>query len=181
MLSSTEIETLSKVSTDLSIDQQWLYDLIMAESGWNPQAKNPGSTAKGLIQFIDSTAQDLGFINSQDLIDKYPTIVTQLRTPVYNYLKQYSPFRTKQSLYMAVFYPAARYKSPLWTFPAHVQKANQAAGIDTVKSYIDFVDAQAAKKKINFNQKGELNTRKLLIVLSGSAVALVLLNRIFKK
>jgi len=29
--------------------------LIIAESGWNPNAKNPASTAHGLGQFLDST------------------------------------------------------------------------------------------------------------------------------
>lgn len=32
-----------------------LYDIIKCESGFNPDAKNPTSSASGLLQFIDST------------------------------------------------------------------------------------------------------------------------------
>lgn len=176
MLSSTERDALNYISAQLSVDPKWLYDLIQAESGWNPQAANPGSSAKGLIQFRDSTAIDLGFNSSKDLISKYPTITTQLRTPVYNYLKQYAPYKTKQSLYLAVFYPAARYKSPLYEFPAAVKNNNP--GIDTVQSYMDFVDKQAEKKN-EFNQKGG-NYNKLFAVLILSAGALIVLNKTLK-
>ena len=32
-----------------------LYRVISCESGWNPNAKNPKSTASGVAQFLDST------------------------------------------------------------------------------------------------------------------------------
>jgi len=181
-LTQTERDTLNFVSAQLGIPPEWLEDLIYAESGFDPQAKNPGSSARGLIQFIDSTAQELGFQNSLDLVTKYPTITTQLRTPVYEYLKRYMPFETKQSLYLAVFYPAARYKPPEWVFPANVQKANAAAGIDTVQSYMNFVDTQAEKK--NPNRKGETvenSFRKLLIISGISAIAYLILKKSFLK
>ena len=37
-----------------------LYDLVRRESSWNPQAANPNSSARGLFQFISSTAQNYG-------------------------------------------------------------------------------------------------------------------------
>lgn len=37
-----------------------LYDLVNKESSWNPNAANPSSSARGLFQFIDSTAQNYG-------------------------------------------------------------------------------------------------------------------------
>ena len=38
-------------------DKQWnsLQELISRESGWNPQADNPTSTAYGLFQFLEDT------------------------------------------------------------------------------------------------------------------------------
>jgi Transglycosylase SLT domain len=47
---------------------QWraLYDLWNNESGWNPLADNPTSTAFGIPQFIKSTAQAYGVYGSTD-------------------------------------------------------------------------------------------------------------------
>ena len=41
---------------------QWddLNALVSQESGWNPQADNPTSTAYGLFQFLDSTRENYG-------------------------------------------------------------------------------------------------------------------------
>jgi len=111
-----------------------LYVLINFESSFKPDAANSRSSAKGLIQFIDSTAKKLGYENSQDLIDKNPTIETQISGPVYNYLKQFKPFNSTQSLFMSVFYPKARNSGLHSPFPAHVQKQNP--GIKTPYDYI---------------------------------------------
>ena len=42
--------------------EQWraLDELVSRESGWNPQADNPTSTAYGLFQFLDSTRENYG-------------------------------------------------------------------------------------------------------------------------
>lgn len=45
---------------------QALDELIRLESGWNPQAKNPKSTAFGLFQFLDSTWKNTGVTKSTD-------------------------------------------------------------------------------------------------------------------
>lgn len=37
-----------------------LYDLISRESSWNPNAANPGSSARGLFQFVGDTARNYG-------------------------------------------------------------------------------------------------------------------------
>lgn len=41
---------------------QWdaLYELVSRESGWDPAADNPTSTAYGLFQFLDSTRENYG-------------------------------------------------------------------------------------------------------------------------
>lgn len=47
---------------------QWpeLNALVNQESGWNPQAQNPSSTAFGLMQFLDSTWGGTGFDKTTD-------------------------------------------------------------------------------------------------------------------
>jgi len=128
---------LIEVSESLNVNPKWLWSLIQFESKWNPQAKNPNSSARGLIQFIDSTAQSLGYKNSLDLVTKNPTAEQQLFFPVYQYLSQFAPFPTEQSLYLSVFYPAARNWALHKEFPKNVQAVN--TGIVTVNDYINRV------------------------------------------
>lgn len=132
-----ERNVLSEVASRLQVDPSHLYRLINFESGWNPKAKNPYSSARGLIQFIDSTARELGYENSLDLVEKNPTVEEQLAGPVYQYLKKYAPFPNEQSLYMAVFYPVARRWSLGTEFPEHVKKVNP--GIEVVGDYVEKV------------------------------------------
>lgn len=129
---------LQETAAKLKVDPAWLWALIQFESGGNPAARNKTTGARGLIQFMHATARELGYKNADDLYEKNPTFDQQLKSPVYQYLKRYSPFPTKQSLYMAVFYPAARSWAPQQYFPEIVRKQNP--GIDTVQSYINHVE-----------------------------------------
>ena len=137
MLSSSEEAKLQYVASRLGVSRDSLYNLIQFESKWNPKIKNPNSSARGLIQFTDSTAVSLGFKNSSDLVKKNPTILDQLSV-VERYLTQFKPFNTSQSLYMAVFYPSARNVSPSTVLPQYVQDVNP--GIVTVNDYIKHVE-----------------------------------------
>jgi hypothetical protein len=141
-------------------DPDWLTRLIALESGFNPLAKNPNSSARGLIQIIDSTARDIfGFPDSLSLISKYPDFDSQMDNVVFPYLRKYAPFPTKQSLYMAVFFPVARFVAPDTTFDAlfeqkriggdkwqqRLAEFHAANGdIKTVQDYIDKVEGRAA-------------------------------------
>jgi len=138
-LTAPEQQALQDVATQVGADPASLYKLILFESGWNPAAKNPTSSARGLIQFIDSTAQSLGYGDSLDLVTKHPTIEGQLRGPVATYLQQWGPLDSEQALFMAVFYPAARTWDPNDTFPGWVTEANP--GIATPADYMDAVYA----------------------------------------
>lgn len=145
---------LLSVAASLNIPPDWLYNLIKFESNWNPKAKSGmpynkskldsgvdtvPKYARGLLQFIDSTAQSLGYKNSLDLVTKNPTIEGQLFFPVLKYLKQFQPFPTKQSLYMSVFYPVARKWPESREFPPYVQSANP--NIRTVGDYVRKIDS----------------------------------------
>jgi len=139
---------LIEVSASLGVQPQWLYNLIRFESGWNPLSKsgmpynkakvdkgleNP-KFARGLIQFIDSTAIDLGYKSADDLVDRNPDVSSQLFFPVKQYLEKYKPFPTEQSFYLSVFYPAARSWNPNQFFPDSVLAANP--GINTPGDYV---------------------------------------------
>lgn len=139
-----ELNLLNTIASRLKVLPGNLIKLIQFESKFNPKAENPLSSAKGLIQFTDSTAQSLGFKNSLDLITKNPTISDQLPI-VEKYLSQFKPFTSKQSLYMAVFYPVARNWNENTLFPENVQKVNP--GIKTVKDYIDKVEGNLTPQK----------------------------------
>ena len=127
----------------MNVPVEWLDSLIRFESGWNPKAKNPISGARGLIQFMPSTAKAMGYANADDLVNKHPTVVSQLLGPVAAYFKlpgNKGPWPTKQSLYMTVFRPANRNSSPGTVFPADVRRDNP--GIKTVQDYINLVEGK---------------------------------------
>ena len=118
-LNQSEKEAFYDVASELRIsDPQWLIDLVDFETAgtFSPKIKNPLSSARGLIQFLDSTARDLGYGGSLDLVQKNPTVESQLKGPVYDYLRPYSPYTQEFQLYMAVFFPAARKYTPDTSF-----------------------------------------------------------------
>lgn len=123
-LTDEQISALNETAIAVGASPASLYRLILFESGWNPAAKNPNSSARGLIQFIDSTARDLGYTSSADLVARHPTIAEQLRGPVLEYLAQWGPYPNDQSLFMGVFYPAAINWPAGKEFPAWVTEAN---------------------------------------------------------
>jgi len=142
-LSVNEIGAIYNVGAKLRIsDPKWLQDMIYFETaGTNdPKQKNlGGSSARGLIQFMDSTARGMGYSGSKDLVDTHPTFTGQLKGPVYDYLKPYAPFSKESDLYMAVFYPAAR-RFPTDTTFAEIFKARGAPPTGR-GSYANFIKA----------------------------------------
>ncbi len=161
MIGGTEWATLELIAARLGVIPADLYQLIQFESGWNPKAKNPRSSARGLLQWTDSTSKDLGYKSSLDLVKKNPSVLDQLAI-VERYLSKYKPFTGKQSLFMAVFYPAARNWSPSQPFPANVQKVNP--GIRTPGDYIAFVERRAVAA-----------LALIPLVLTGAAIIYILL------
>lgn len=135
-----ELIALNQVAKKLKVSPKKLFMLINFESSFNPFAKNPKSTARGLIQFVDQTAIDLGYKNSLDLVNKHPTVISQLKTPVYNYLKQYKPFTSSNYLFLSVIYPKARNWSIYKKFPNIVPFYNPGIyrPIDYIKKIYKF-------------------------------------------
>lgn len=131
-------QAIAAVSIDLNVPPDWLRALVKFESNDDPKARNKVTGARGLIQFLHSTARSIGFKDADDLVNQYPDYPSQLLNPVLKYLRQFKPFPTKQSLYMSVFYPAARNWTADTVFPDTVRAANP--NIDTVGDYVAFVE-----------------------------------------
>lgn len=142
MPGSTESAMLQLIAQNLGVSPVDLSQLIQFESKWNPAAKNKLSSARGLLQFTNATAQRLGFADSLDLVEKNPTAVEQLPI-VERYLEQYKPYSGKQSLFMAVFYPAARSWPPGQQFPDKVKKVNP--GVNTPADYVRKVEGKGGE------------------------------------
>lgn len=143
-------EKIQSVARRLSIPPQWLDALINFETGgtYSTTIKNPYSSARGLIQFTDAAARDLGFTDSLSLVNTYPTFTGQMEYAVYPYLKKYAPFSTKKQFLMSVFYPAYRNMPSDTVFPEHIRKVNP--GINTIQDYINFVNSRIKKDALFF-------------------------------
>ena len=93
-----------KVAAYLNMDASWLMAIMYHESSLNPAARNPRSTATGLIQFTRATAIGLG--TTTTALARM-TAVEQM-TWVQKYL---NPYRGRLSnlpdWYMAIFLPSA--------------------------------------------------------------------------
>lgn len=100
----TFLEGVSKLAGNIGVPTEWLKRIFHKESRNNPQAINPYSDAIGLIQFMPTTAKDLG-TSTSELAEM--NAVQQLE-----YVEKYfRPYRNKinspSDLYLAVFYPAS--------------------------------------------------------------------------
>ncbi|WP_457967608.1 lytic transglycosylase domain-containing protein [Pseudomonas sp. R4-84] len=95
-----------EIADRLSMDPNWLMAVMGFETGYtfSPAARNPGSTATGLIQFIESTARGLGTSTAQLA---RMTAVRQLDF-VESYFQPYSGrIRNLGDAYLAVLWPVA--------------------------------------------------------------------------
>lgn len=95
-----------EIADRLSMDPNWLMAVMGFETGYtfSPAARNPGSTATGLIQFIESTARSLGTSTAQLA---RMTAVRQLDY-VEDYFRPYNGrIRNLGDAYLAVLWPVA--------------------------------------------------------------------------
>jgi len=111
---------IAEMANDLDIDPYALANVINFESGFNPAAKNPSSSASGLIQFIESTAQRLG--TSTAALRQMGAV--QQMTYVRAYFAPFDDLRRAHAVAMAVFYPKAITWPSFRPFPIKVIKAN---------------------------------------------------------
>jgi len=174
-LTTAQLQALDEVSAKLGMNNpKWLEYLIQYETGgtFNPLEKNPLSSARGLIQFMNSTAKNMGYRDSLDLVEKHPEFISQLKGPVYEYLKPYAPYKSEYELNMAVFFPAARKYSPSTSFESIYR---DLYGGDWRKHYSRF---QAGNPGINSPQdymdRVKKNTGRVPVREIGGLVAIAL-------
>lgn len=104
-LSKYDLKALQNTANWIGIETDWLAAVIKFESNFKTAIQNAaGSGATGLIQFLPSTAKNLG--TSVEALAKM-SFVQQLE-----YVKKYfAPYRGKlkslEDTYLAVFYPRA--------------------------------------------------------------------------
>jgi hypothetical protein len=171
-LTGADLEALLEVSRRLGVAPEELGALVDFETAgtWNPAVRNPGSSARGLLQFMDATARGMGYADSAALVAAHPTVADQLRGPVLAYLAPLAPFPTLQSLALAVFYPRLRYASAAEPFPEVVRVANP--GIERVSDYVRRVAERVPGVAATLR---ELVGRHPGAVLGGGGAALALL------
>ncbi len=131
------VQAIRELSSYLDVPESWVIEIIQKESGWNPQAKNPNSSARGLIQFMDATARDAGYNDSLDLVNTHSSIVDQLNYPVKQYFSRYKPFKTNAEFYLSVFYPALRKSGYSSRFSDSIIKSNPR--VITPAHYVAYV------------------------------------------
>ncbi len=158
MISRADLEALRYVAEKLGVPISWLEGVINFETAgtWDPKIKNPNSSGRGLIQFLDGTARQLGYRDSLDLVTRHPTVQSQLTGPVLRYFQQWKERpRDKQDFYLRVFLPELR-KAPPDTviFATNPEKRAKFAkanpGIVTVGDYVQKLEArfEAARPRL---------------------------------
>ena len=135
-LTGSQKASATRAAQSIGVPVEWLLAVIQNESGGNPAAKNPKSSARGLIQFVDATAKSLGYASSLALVNQNPTFEEQVEGPVVDYFNLYAPFYDRDSFIGSVFYPAYR-STPYKALPANVQAVNP--GITTLHGYVESV------------------------------------------
>jgi peptidoglycan hydrolase-like protein with peptidoglycan-binding domain len=108
-LAPADLKALYDVATYLGINVDWLATAMSFESGLNPQAVNASSGATGLIQFMPSTAKNLGTTT-----DALKGMTFQQQLPyVQRYFESHKgQMHNLEDVYLAVFYPAAMGEPP---------------------------------------------------------------------
>jgi hypothetical protein len=98
------LENVQSYSKEMNIDPTDLLGVMAAESGIDPKAKNKGSGATGLIQFMPSTAKGLGTTTEE--------LSKMDRSQQFEYVKKYftsvglKKGAAKEDIYAKVFLPA---------------------------------------------------------------------------
>lgn len=140
-LNTAEMTALFDLAKTIGVSPAIVYKLAFFESSLNPLAQNDKSTARGIFQWIDSTARGLGFRSSASLIAENPTLYSQLILAK-RYFARMAPFSSDYDFVISNFLPAYRKLSPdtpLLSLPngEKIQKANPA--LKTLRDYYNRV------------------------------------------
>lgn len=102
-LTAAELRELVRVADTIGVSPAELAVVIYHESGFRPPAKNPNSTATGLLQWTRARAGDLGVTVEQI---RRMSALEQLRLAERDLSRFRSRLRQTGDLYVAIFAPA---------------------------------------------------------------------------
>lgn len=158
-LSDAQSQVLVDLAANIGTDPLWLWEVLNFESGHDPKAYNAASGAVGLIQFMPRTLKGLGLLSASlasqvpdtgtvpssvkqavraEFTARFPTWESQMQGPVKTYFQNAPvrpPYRTRQALYMKVFYPAAATVDPSTTFATLYERYEGAAWEDKLEAF----------------------------------------------
>lgn len=120
---------MSARARSLGINPQWCEMVTFLESNFNPQARNPNSTAQGLWQWIRATRTSLGYgdVWQQSAEQQINGIWTAY---VRNQLRNFKRAKTFVDFYLCVFYPAAVNAPDTYVFSRSVWLYNKTFDIN---------------------------------------------------
>ena len=156
---------VKRIARKYRMNPNWLMGVMNSETGGSFRAdqKNyAGSGATGLIQFMPSTARQLGTsttalaqmdeVEQLDWVDKYIDYTLK-------HVVKRERIRDYDDLYLMVFYPAAVGKPDNWLFPGFIYRQNAGVDVDqdgriTVSDFKAFI-----RKKIPLAYMSEFTAR----------------------
>ena len=148
-VSAEFIDSALWIEDQLGLKTEYLMPCMMFESGLNPKAKNPQSTATGLIQFMEATAKRLGTTTAA----LAQMSGTRQLAYVYKYFREYADrgFDLRswslEDTYMAILWPAGIGKPMEFSVFAQATRAYEVnKGLDLDKD--GFVTKREATEKI---------------------------------
>lgn len=101
---------LKDICAELQMKPEDLLLIMTMESGISSSARNPGSNASGLIQFMPSTLKNMGWTQGHDKFREMDAVsqLDYVKTYVQNLMKANGgPFQSAARCYVAVLYPVA--------------------------------------------------------------------------
>jgi len=152
-----------KTARDIGTDPYYLAALISFESQWVPDIQNPRSSATGLIQFVDPTAEALGTTTEaiRDMsVAEQMVLIRRYFSPSFSGRRTYP---TLQSLAMQVFFPSARSWPRSREFPDWVKEDNP--NIVTVADYMRKVE-QRLPRDMRPGEEAESVSRPIDVTFS---------------
>ncbi|MCI4670105.1 MAG: lytic transglycosylase domain-containing protein [Bacteroidia bacterium] len=129
---------VNNIAHRLEVPTSWIMAVMYSESKFNSTVYNyKGSGAVGLIQFMPSTAKELG-ISSYALSQMSPCEQLPYVESYFQRVKdRYGPYTDLADFYLAVLYPKARNQDHCFALYAKPSKAyRQNSGLDENKDGI---------------------------------------------
>lgn len=136
---------VNSICSDLGIkNADWLSIVINRESNWNPAIKAKTSTATGLIQFLEATANNLGTTTAKLRNMTVSQQLPYVREYLARMIRQLGKPKNLFQLYLLVHYPAGSKKGltdKIYSSPSNAYVANKYLD-KTNKGYVSGQDIE---------------------------------------